>query len=93
MTVAAVLDANVRYCRTDVGNSYRWDNAAGTWKPMIVLNSDGTGVPASCGTQSSAVADSSQRNIVHVTASSEPGMRCRSSPHARPPAARSQKRL
>src|SRR5262249_35031384 len=41
------LDANVRYCRTDVGNTYRWDNTAAKWMPMIVRNPDGSGVPAS----------------------------------------------
>lgn len=38
---------NIRYCRTDVGNAYRWDNTLSEWIPMIVRNADGSGVPAS----------------------------------------------
>lgn len=40
------LDANVRYCRTDVGNAYRWDATANQWVPMMVRNADGSGLPA-----------------------------------------------
>jgi hypothetical protein len=41
------LDARVRYCRTDVGNSYRWDDAASTWQPLLVRDVPaGTGLPA-----------------------------------------------
>lgn len=64
------LDANVRYCRTDVGNAYRWDNTLGEWVPMIVRNADGTGLPAdvaavpgSTGCSSVAV-DPSNVNVV-----------------------------
>ncbi|HEY9247493.1 MAG TPA: hypothetical protein VIO38_00090, partial [Rariglobus sp.] len=40
------LDADVRYCRTDVGNAYRWDAKLGEWLPMVVRIGT-TGVPAS----------------------------------------------
>ena len=39
------LDSTVRYCRTDVGNCYRWSQAAGEWKPMLV-HSATAGLPA-----------------------------------------------
>jgi photosystem II stability/assembly factor-like uncharacterized protein len=37
------LSASIRYCRTDVGNAYRWDGDE--WKPMLV-RANGKGVPA-----------------------------------------------
>lgn len=40
------LDASVRYCRTDVGNAYRWEEAAHQWRPMMVVREDGSGIPA-----------------------------------------------
>lgn len=40
------LDARVRFVRTDVGNAYRWDEAAGEWIPMLV-SAPGLGLPAS----------------------------------------------
>lgn len=40
------LDASIRYCRTDVGNAYRWDEAAHRWAPMVVVREDGGGIPA-----------------------------------------------
>ncbi len=40
------LDPNVRYCRTDVGNAYRWDTAVNEWVPMLVRNGT-AGIPAS----------------------------------------------
>lgn len=40
------LNANVRYCRTDVGNVYRWDVVTSEWIPMIVRNTNGTGLPS-----------------------------------------------
>jgi hypothetical protein len=64
------LNANVRYCRTDVGNAYRWDNTLGEWMPMIVRNADGTGLPADVaavpGTTgcSSVAVDPSNVNVV-----------------------------
>jgi hypothetical protein len=42
------LDATVRYCRTDVGNAYRWSNSTQQWVPMVVFNESGPqGMPAS----------------------------------------------
>ena len=40
------LDPNVRYCRTDVGNAYRWDTSLNEWVPMLVRNANGSGLPA-----------------------------------------------
>ncbi|PTX97342.1 hypothetical protein DB346_20265 [Verrucomicrobia bacterium LW23] len=39
------LDPEVRYCRTDVGNAYRWDTALKEWMPMVVSHRDATGKP------------------------------------------------
>lgn len=39
-------NTSVRYCRTDVGNAYRWDTTLNEWVPMIVRRADGTGLPA-----------------------------------------------
>ncbi len=44
--VSHPLDASVRYCRTDVGNAYRWDNSLNRWAPMIVCSSDRKGIAA-----------------------------------------------
>ena len=66
------LDANVRYCRTDVGNAYRWDAAQSLWIPMKVYHADGSGVPASATTApspggvSSIAVDPSNTNIVYM---------------------------
>ncbi len=38
-------DAAVRYCRTDVGNAYRWDSAKQEWLPMVV-RAGSRGLPA-----------------------------------------------
>jgi hypothetical protein len=39
---------DVRYCRSDVGNAYRWDNVNRQWVPMVVSNEFGeTGMPTS----------------------------------------------
>ena len=68
--VSHPLNANIRYCRTDVGNAYRWDATAGEWMPMIVRNADGTGLPADVaavpGTTgcSSVAVDPSNVNVV-----------------------------
>lgn len=43
--VSHPLDPEVRYCRTDVGNAYRWDAASREWVPMIVHEGAG-GLPA-----------------------------------------------
>jgi len=40
------LDPDVRYCRTDVGNAYRWDPKLKEWVPMVVREGS-SGVPAS----------------------------------------------
>ena len=66
------LDANVRYCRTDVGNAYRWDAAQNLWIPMRVYNADGSGVPASAATAPasggviSVAVDPSHANVVYL---------------------------
>jgi hypothetical protein len=66
------LDPAVRYCRTDVGNAYRWDAAANRWAPMLVVRDDGGGIPArlvtapgSTGVDSIAI-DPANRRIVLV---------------------------
>ena len=66
------LDANVRYCRTDVGNAYRWDNSKGEWVPMVVSvggNGFPTSVasaPAQIGVESIAL-DPQNTNIVYLS--------------------------
>lgn len=68
--VSHPLDPDIRYCRTDVGNAYRWDNTAQEWMPMIVRNADGTGLPADVAAVpgitgcSSIAVDPSNTNIV-----------------------------
>ena len=66
------LDATIRYCRTDVGNAYRWDEEAKRWVPMVVCRQDGTGIPfrqvlapGSTGIDSIAV-DPSNKKVVLV---------------------------
>ncbi|MFA6286401.1 MAG: sialidase family protein [Opitutaceae bacterium] len=62
-------DANVRYCRTDVGNAYRWDAAAKEWIPMVVVGgstgiaADAVAGPARIGVESIAV-DPQDKNVV-----------------------------
>lgn len=74
------IDAAVRYCRTDIGNAYRWDGKE--WRPMVVRG-PGKGmpaavaaVPAACGIDSIAV-DPSDKVVVYlalaVTRSSDVG--------------------
>ena len=41
--VSHPASASVRYCRTDVGNAYRWDGRE--WRPMVVRE-NGRGMPA-----------------------------------------------
>jgi len=40
-------NANALFCRTDVGEAYRWDSTNSVWVPMRVRNADGTGVQGS----------------------------------------------
>ncbi len=64
------LDPTVRYCRTDVGNAYRWDNSAKQWTPMVIssptapfgLNAP---APAATGVESLAV-DPRNTQIVYM---------------------------
>jgi photosystem II stability/assembly factor-like uncharacterized protein len=63
------LDASVRYCRTDVGNAYRWDG--GQWRPMVVraggkgMPADTAAAPAGCGVDSIAV-DPADKRVVFL---------------------------
>ena len=64
------LDASIRYCRTDVGNAYRWDGHE--WRPLLVREG-GRGMPealaatpVSCGVDSIAV-DPSNKRVVFLT--------------------------
>jgi fibronectin type 3 domain-containing protein len=66
------LNSTVRYLRTDVGNAYRWDDAASQWIPMRVRNADGTGIqgadpsaPGSYGEESIAV-DPTNTAVVYM---------------------------
>lgn len=65
-------DPAIRYCRTDVGNAYRWDAAGSQWMPMLQVDSAGGGLPAdlapapaTCGVSSIAI-DPSDANIVYM---------------------------
>jgi len=64
------LDAGVRYCRTDVGNAYRWNGQE--WLPMIV-RSGSRGMPARLaaaptggGVESIAI-DPADKRVVYVS--------------------------
>ena len=64
-------DPSVRFCRTDVGNAYRWDVAGSLWVPMIVRSADGTGVPVSAAVVGTAgvnsiATDPSNPDVVYV---------------------------
>ena len=56
-------NAAVRYCRTDVGNAYRWNSSTGEWVPMVIDNQSSSGgmpasaapAPAASGVESLAV--------------------------------------
>jgi BNR/Asp-box repeat len=64
------LDANVRYCRTDVGNAYRWDGRE--WRPIIVragdkgMPADLAATPVVCGVDSIAI-DPARKGTVLLT--------------------------
>ncbi len=67
------LDASIRYCRTDVGNAYRWDGKE--WRPLVV-RSGSTGMPAdlaatpmSCGVDSIAI-DPADKRVVYLAMTS-----------------------
>ncbi|BDI30479.1 hypothetical protein CCAX7_25300 [Capsulimonas corticalis] len=67
------LDANVRYCRTDVGNAYRWNSATSRWIPMVVHNqgspagmpSAASPAPGQSGVESIAF-DSKATNVIYL---------------------------
>ncbi len=67
--VSHPADSAIRYCRTDVGNAYRWDSSAGRWRPMEVrIGSQGLPAsvmtaPGSSGCESIAV-DPNNTNVV-----------------------------
>lgn len=72
------LDASIRYCRTDVGNAYRWDGKE--WRPLLV-RSDGKGMPAdlaatpmSCGVDSLAIDPSDTRTVYLTMSAGVPDM-------------------
>ena len=60
-------DAEVRYCRTDVGNAYRWDKSLQEWMPMVVSGSS-SGIPAIAGPArigvESIAVDPQDKNVV-----------------------------
>jgi photosystem II stability/assembly factor-like uncharacterized protein len=62
-------DPAIRYCRTDVGNAYRWDEKAAEWFPMVVRTETG-GLPAAAavapsrGGVSSLAVDPRDKNVV-----------------------------
>ena len=64
------LDASIRYCRTDVGNAYRWDGHE--WRPLLVREENRgmpkalAATPVSCGVDSIAV-DPSNKHVVFLT--------------------------
>jgi photosystem II stability/assembly factor-like uncharacterized protein len=71
-------DPNIRYCRTDVGNAYRWEAAQGAWAPMLVyadaaiaadkaagVPADVAAVPGTCGVSSIAI-DPADPKLVYV---------------------------
>jgi hypothetical protein len=68
------LDPNVRYCRSDVGNAYRWDIVLHQWIPMLVSNHAGAaGMPSSAalapvtsGVESIAL-DPKNKNVVLIS--------------------------
>jgi hypothetical protein len=65
-------DPNAIFCRTDVGNAYRWNSTSGVWTPMRVRNADGTGIHGSDpsapdeGGEVSVVVDPNNSNTIYM---------------------------
>ncbi len=62
----------VRYCRTDVGNAYRWDNGNSVWVPMVVKGTSSgmpggvSNAPTQYGVESIAL-DPNNTNVVYLS--------------------------
>ena len=72
------LDARVRYCRTDVGNAYRWDGSE--WRPMIVrageqgMPADVAATPVVCGVDSIAIDPANKKTVLLTMNAGRPEM-------------------